>query len=143
MRLPAVAWDGRRPAVTTRPNRLRPRFPRSVYRDGDEPDPRFTLANERTFLAWMRTSLALLASGVALEALDVPVRADVRLAAAGVFVALGLLATAQAWFGWMETERALRVGRPIPPAAGAPVLAVGVAVAIALIAAGYLLTDAI
>ncbi|NDV10205.1 DUF202 domain-containing protein, partial [Rhodococcus sp. IEGM 248] len=35
---------------------------------GTEPDPRFTLANERTFLAWIRTSLALFASGIAVEA---------------------------------------------------------------------------
>ena len=35
------------------------RFPARVYRAGTEPDPRFTLANERTFLAWIRTSLAL------------------------------------------------------------------------------------
>ncbi|SKW02462.1 inner membrane protein yidH [Mycobacteroides abscessus subsp. abscessus] len=33
---------------------------------GTEPDYRFTLANERTYLAWVRTSLALIASGVAL-----------------------------------------------------------------------------
>ncbi len=40
---------------------------------GEEPDPRFTLANERTFLAWIRTSLALLAGGVAVEAfMDLP-----------------------------------------------------------------------
>ena len=32
---------------------------------GEEPDPRFTLANERTFLAWIRTSLAFLAGGIA------------------------------------------------------------------------------
>ena len=36
-------------------------------------DPRVPLALERTFLAWIRTSLALLAGGVALEALDLPV----------------------------------------------------------------------
>jgi putative membrane protein len=35
------------------------RFPRWVYGAGDEPDARFSLANERTFLAWIRTSLAL------------------------------------------------------------------------------------
>jgi len=33
---------------------------------GEEPDPRFTLADERAFLAWMRTSLALLAAGRAI-----------------------------------------------------------------------------
>ena len=35
---------------------------------GTEPDPRFTLANERTFLAWIRTSLAMVAGGIAVEA---------------------------------------------------------------------------
>jgi putative membrane protein len=50
------------------------RFPRRVYEVGDEPDPRFTLANERTFLAWIRTALALIAAGVALEAIAVPVQ---------------------------------------------------------------------
>ena len=34
------------------------RFPKAVYGVGAEPDPRFTLANERTFLAWIRTALA-------------------------------------------------------------------------------------
>jgi uncharacterized membrane protein YidH (DUF202 family) len=48
------------------------RFPRWVYGEGSEPDPRATLANERTFLAWIRTALALTASGIALEALAVP-----------------------------------------------------------------------
>jgi uncharacterized membrane protein YidH (DUF202 family) len=41
---------------------------------GREPDHRFTLANERTFLAWMRTSLALLA--VAEEGPDRGLRAE-------------------------------------------------------------------
>ena len=62
------------------------RFPRSVYARGSEPDPRFSLANERTFLAWVRTSLALLAAGVALEALQVPISPGFRLASAIVFV---------------------------------------------------------
>ena len=40
--------------------------------DGDEPDYRFTLANERTFLAWIRTALGLLAGGVAVRQLVDP-----------------------------------------------------------------------
>lgn len=36
---------------------------------GTEPDYRFTLANERTFLAWIRTALALIAGGVAVAQL--------------------------------------------------------------------------
>ncbi len=33
--------------------------------DGSEPDARFTFANERTFLAWSRTALALVVAGLA------------------------------------------------------------------------------
>src|SRR5690625_7704897 len=47
--------DGRRPA--------------SVYSVGSDPDARFSLANERTALAWLRTALALVAGGVALTTL--------------------------------------------------------------------------
>src|SRR3954470_20484811 len=47
-----------------------PRWPRWVYGVGTRPDHRFSLANERTFLAWVRTSLAMLAGGVALDAVD-------------------------------------------------------------------------
>jgi uncharacterized membrane protein YidH (DUF202 family) len=63
---------------------------------GTRPDPRFSLANERTFLAWIRTSLALLAGGVALEALKVPIQHGFRFAAAALFVLLGLLAAVRA-----------------------------------------------
>ena len=97
----------------------RTRFPRWVYGAGGEPDVRFSLANERTFLAWVRTSLALLAGGVALEALAVPVEPWARSAAALLLVALGILAPVQAWVGWARAERALRLGGPLP----APVLA--------------------
>src|SRR5215212_6695060 len=100
------------------------RFPRGVYGVGEEPDPRFSLANERTFLAWMRTSLALSAAGVALEALDLPIGPGLRLACAVLLIGLGLLAPVQAWFGWAATERALRRSRPLPAPRLAPVLAV-------------------
>ncbi|WP_283215114.1 DUF202 domain-containing protein [Pseudofrankia sp. DC12] len=36
-----------------------------VHTVGTDPDYRFSLANERTFLAWIRTALALLAGGIA------------------------------------------------------------------------------
>ena len=113
------------------------RFPRSVYGRGGEPDPRFSLANERTFLAWVRTSLALLAAGVALEALAVPISPGFRLASAIVFVALGLLAAVQAWIGWMRTERALRENRALPAPSSGLVIIVGVVVAVILLAVGF------
>lgn len=115
------------------------RFPQAVYRTGHEPDPRFSLANERTFLAWMRTSLALLAAGVALEALDLPIAEGIRLVSALLFIALGLLVPVQAWLGWAATERAMRESRPLPSARlGLPVV-VGVTVAGLLVLVGLLL----
>jgi putative membrane protein len=81
------------------------RFPRAVYRHGTEPDARFSLANERTFLAWIRTALALLAGGVALEAADLGLDPGLR------------LAPVHAAIGWARTERALRRGTPLPSAA--------------------------
>jgi putative membrane protein len=105
---------------------------------GQEPDPRFSLANERTFLAWMRTSMALLAAGVAIEALDLPIAAGLRLAGALVLVLLGLLTPVQAWFGWVATERALRESRPLPSPGLGLVLAAGTVVAGVLLTIGLL-----
>ncbi|WP_336026940.1 YidH family protein [Geodermatophilus sp. FMUSA9-8] len=116
-----------------------PRRPRSVYGVGEEPDARFSLANERTALAWIRTSLALSAAGVALEALDVPIAEGLRLACALLLVGLGVLAPVQAWWGWVATERAMRLGRPLPSPVFTPVLAAGTAAAGVLLVLGLLL----
>ncbi|WP_432543343.1 YidH family protein [Kineococcus sp. SYSU DK002] len=115
------------------------RFPASVYRHGTEPDPRFSLANERTFLAWIRTSLALLAAGVALEGLALPLQPDLRLAASIVLVVLGVLAPVQAWRGWARDERAMRLGAPLAAPALASPLTVGTVVAGVLVLLGLLL----
>jgi putative membrane protein len=37
---------------------------RRWYDEGVDPDRRYSLANERTFLAWIRTSLALVADAI-------------------------------------------------------------------------------
>ncbi|MFT2817515.1 YidH family protein [Leifsonia sp. A12D58] len=115
------------------------RFPNSVYGQGDEADARFSLANERTFLAWIRTSLALIAAGVALEALKIPVQEGLRFAAAAIFVALGILAPIHAWISWMRVERSLRLNRPLPAPALSGILAAGVVLAAALVAVGMFL----
>jgi putative membrane protein len=114
------------------------RFPRGVYTRGSEPDARFSLANERTFLAWVRTALALLAGGVALEALDLPVEPHLRLAASVLLLALGIAAPVQAWFGWARAERALRERRPLPAPVLSGPLAAGVALAGVLVLLGLL-----
>lgn len=115
------------------------RFPQSLYSTGAEPDPRFSLANERTFLAWVRTSLALLAAGVALEALQIPVSPGFRLASALVFVALGVLAAVQAWVGWYRTERSMRLNRALPGPSVGLVIVLGVIVAVVLLTLGSFL----
>jgi putative membrane protein len=98
--------------------------------EGSDPDPRFTLANERTFLAWIRTSLALLAAGIGLEAFLAEQLATVprRLLAALLIVLGGALAVT-ALTRWMATERALRHGRSLPVPLAAPVLAIGISLA--------------
>jgi putative membrane protein len=114
------------------------RFPRWVYTEGGEPDPRFTLANERTFLAWIRTALALIAGGVALEALSLPIQPGLRLASSILLLVLGLITPLLAWFGWAASERALRCGRPLPASRLGLLLAVGVAAVAVLVLVGML-----
>jgi len=92
------------------------RFPKRVFSQGDEPDPRFSLANERTFLAWIRTALALLAGGVALEALGLGIHPGYRFSASILLILSGIMSAIQAWSGWTRTEQALRKSSPLPPA---------------------------
>ncbi|WP_193106977.1 YidH family protein [Brachybacterium sp. FME24] len=112
------------------------RFPNGVYREGNEPDPRFSLANERTFLAWLRTALAMYAGAFALEALALPEAVGWRISAATIFLLLGTLAAVQAWFGWRSTEKSLRRGTPLPGLAVGAVLVVGVVIAASLVTIG-------
>ena len=103
------------------------RWPGWVYGQGEEPDVRFTLANERTFLAWIRTALALLAAGVALDVFDVGLGGDTQTLVTVALVVLGLVCAVAAWFRWARAERALRRGEPLPAPFLTAVLAVGVA----------------
>ena len=105
------------------------RKPRSVYGVGTEPDPRFSLANERTALAWLRTGLALVGGGVALTTLGTFADAGAFLdvIAAIACLAGGALAIS-ALGGWKRAERALRQHLPLPAPRVLPVLVIGVAV---------------
>lgn len=112
----------------------RRRFPASVFATGVEPDVRFSLANERTFLAWIRTALALLAGGIALETLGLGIHPAFRIAGSLLLLLAGLLAPVQAWFGWRRTELALRSRNPLPNALfAAPLTIIVIAVGILIL----------
>jgi putative membrane protein len=106
---------------------------------GTEPDPRFTLANERTFLAWIRTSLALLAGGIAIEAFTSDLFLEpVRKGLAAVLLVLGMLLSAGSAVRWLRVERSMRNKAPlplpliVPLLAGAGALAAGVVLVVIL-----------
>jgi putative membrane protein len=80
-----------------------------------EPDYRFTLANERTFLAWQRTALGLLASAVAVVQLVPELFVPGARHLLGVLLAV--LATLTAGVGlrrWAQVDHAIRCGKPLP-----------------------------
>lgn len=114
-------------------------FPRREI--GHEPDYRFTLANERTFLAWIRTSLALIAGGLALIQI-VPQLGFVggRETLGAVLVALGTVLAGGSLRRWAAAEEAIRQDLPIPQTRLPMVLALGVIV-VTLLAAVLLLLD--
>lgn len=110
---------------TTRRSRISAR----ILRGGTEPDPRFTLANERTFLAWIRTSLALLAGGVAVEAFMTDLFSpELRKTVAVLLLLLALVIGGGSFFRWLNVERSMRHKAPLPLPWIAPILATGAAV---------------
>ena len=81
-----------------------------------DPDYRFTLANERTFLAWIRTALGLLAGGVAVRQL-IPrftTPGATVLLAVGC-VGLAAVLAAASYPRWRRVQLAMRAGQPLPP----------------------------
>jgi putative membrane protein len=101
---------------------------------GTEPDPRFTLANERTFLAWIRTSLALLAGGIAIEAFTADVFLEpVRKGLAVLLLLLGMLLSGGAAVRWIRVERSMRNRTPLPLPLIVPLLAGAGALAAAVV----------
>lgn len=91
-------------------------------------DPRFSLANERTYLAWIRTALALLAGGAAAaKALNFD-HEIVRWLVAAPPLAAGAALAALAARRLHHYDALLREGAPLPVAPGARRLATGIAV---------------
>lgn len=107
--------------------------PRAL-RDGEDPDPRFTLANERTFLAWIRTSLGLVAGAVALEAfVGDRIPELYRTPLACVLLVLAVLLAISSFRRWVSIEAAMRHHRPLPVPKASVLLVVGIAAGAAVL----------
>jgi putative membrane protein len=110
----------------------RRRWPGWVYRSGTDPDPRWSLANERTFLAWIRTALALVSAGVALRLVS-PVGHALGQVVETSLLSAGLVAAAGAWPRWARAEKAMRECRPVPTLGLGVVMAAAVVVGVCLL----------
>ena len=98
------------------------RFDAWVRSVGEDPDPRFTLANERTFLSWMTTSLGLLGVGLAAGTILDQDSAAVTVIAA-LWILLSAVLAVRAVVRWFRLERAMRVGGGLPVSSSIPIVA--------------------
>lgn len=111
----------------------------ALHEVGENPDYRFTLANERTFLAWVRTALALMAAGVAVVQF-VPGLAEVRHVLGFILILLGGVIATMAYRNWEHNERAMRLGEQLPHSP-VPRLVASVLALVAFVALGLVVYD--
>ncbi len=101
---------------------------RRLEQTGSDPDPRFTFANERTFLAWNRTALALIAAGLAAAQFLKFNLHGLRLIIAVPLIVLGALLALASYLHWEDSERAMRLRQPLRYSWMPRVLTAGIAV---------------
>ena len=112
--------------------------------DETEPDPRFTFANERTFLAWSRTALALVVAGLGIVQLLPPfpgVPYGRHLLGVPLIV-FGAVVAVTAYHEWTRSQRAMRRKQPLPRSVMPTIMAVIIAV-MAVISAVVVLISAL
>lgn len=120
--------------------RRRTTDPAALRDTGSAPDPRFTMANERTLLAWNRTGLAFIVAGLAAAQL-LDIASDGLVAALAIaLIALGVALSATSLTRWERAERAMRLGEPLPDPVAHRLLVHGLT-AIGVLAAVVVLAD--
>ena len=97
--------------------------------DGTEPDPRFTFANERTFLAWSRTALALVVAGLGIVQLLPPFPGvpQGRHLLGVPLIVFGAVVAVTAYVEWGKSQRAMRHSQPLPRSVMPIIMAVVIA----------------
>jgi putative membrane protein len=114
--------------------------PEEVRRVGSTPDYRFSLANERTFLAWIRTALALVAGGLAIAQFLPPLAVPhLREGLAIALMLLGAACAVRAVDRWIRCEHAMRLNEDLPPSRFPAVLTLAVVFGAVLLAVVVLL----
>lgn len=109
---------------------------------GSEPDPRFTFANERTFLAWARTGLALIGGGLAAAQVLHFGLGGVHLLVAVPAIILGGVIVVASYWRWERNERSLRLRMPLGYSPLTFILGAGIAM-IAVISAALVVIAAL
>ena len=135
-----VAGNGAQPAEQPLPTDR----PSGTGETETEPDARFTFANERTFLAWHRTALALVVAGLAIVQFLPPfpgVPFGRHLLAVPLIV-LGGAVSVGSYLEWTRHQRALRRGEPLGRSLLPRILAIAITVLAAAAALLSLLAPA-
>lgn len=103
------------------------RFDAWVRSVGTDPDPRFTLANERTFLSWVTTSLGLLGIGLAVGTIFPGEHFAINVVAS-LWILMAAILSIRAMVRWFRLEQAMRRNEALPLSRSIPVVAVSLAV---------------
>ena len=107
--------------------------------DRTEPDVRFSLANERTLLAYQRTAIGLIAAAVAVA--HFLEEGGLALTLAAVLLASGAVAAVGGYRRYVAADRAIRDGQPLSQGATPALISVGLVLCL-VIAAVYVVTTA-
>ena len=111
---------------------------------GEDVDHRWSLANERTLLAYMRTAPSVLVAGLAIAGTGTVTDAPVWLAALGLpLVALCAIVAVSARRRFFAIHRAMSAGEPlsVPPLASTLPWAIAVVAALGLVLASVALAS--
>ena len=105
----------------------------------EEVDYRYSLANERTYLAWVRTGMVLIAGGIAIRIFIIDAGASPLLSVSAIgFAILGGILTITSYLHWQDVQRRMEQGEPLPTQRGPLILTIGMVVLTVIVIAGSL-----